>query len=159
LAWAHFADNPLGGETVAVVPTAPALGMAAVDNGKHAAGGEEQSDFGPVVRPSPAKPVSLPVAKTVTIIDGSSGQHQGVVGTSARPQVDRQLLEPTPQGARSGPDGARAYARYASPPDLPANRKEAPRIAVIVGGLGISDSGTVNALAKLPTPETFAFAP
>lgn len=165
VAWALFADNPLGGEPVAVVPTAPALGMAAADDGKHAAGGDGQSDFGPVVRAGPAKPVPPPGAKTVTIIDGSSGQHQDVVvpgnGASAQPQVDRKLLEPTPQGAipQIGPDGARAYARYASPRDLPANRKEAPRIAVIVGGLGISESGTVDALAKLPAPVTFAFAP
>jgi uncharacterized protein len=163
--WALFADNPLGGEPVAVVPTLPAAGMAKAGDGKSTADGNGQNDFGPVVRATPAKPVPPPGAKTVTIIDGSSGEHQDVVvpgnGPSAQPQVDRQLLEPTPQGAipQIGPDGARAYARYASPRDLPANRKEAPRIAIIVGGLGISESSTVNALAKLPAPVTFAFAP
>lgn len=162
--WALVADNPLGGEPVAVVSTPDADQAGANDDG-HQAGGDGQNDFGPIMRATPAKPVPPPGGKTVTIIDGSSGEHQNVVvpgnGAAAEPQVDRELLEPTPQGAipQIGPDGARAYARYANPRELPANRKEAPRIAIVVGGMGISESITVEALDTLPAPVTLAFAP
>ncbi len=163
--WALIADNPLGGEPVAVVSTPPAAGLAGTDDGKRQASHDGQDGAGPLMHATAAKPVPPPGAKTITIIDGSSGQHQDVVvpgnRAAAQPQVDRQLLEPTPQGdiPQIGPDGARAYARYANPRELPANRKEAPRIAIVVGGLGISQSSSVDALAKLPAPVTFAFAP
>ena len=54
--------------------------------------------------------------------------------------ADRQLLQMTPHGniPRVARDGTRSLTRYAHPRNLPANRKDAPRIAVIVGGLGIS---------------------
>ena len=38
-------------------------------------------------------------------------------------------------------------------------RPNSPRIAIIVGGLGISATGTADALSKLPAPVTLAFAP
>ena len=42
---------------------------------------------------------------------------------------------------------------------MPPNKKDWPRIAIIVGGLGISASGTADAMAKLPAPVTFALTP
>ncbi|MEJ2378076.1 MAG: divergent polysaccharide deacetylase family protein [Pseudolabrys sp.] len=42
---------------------------------------------------------------------------------------------------------------------LPARRKDWPRIAVVVEGLGISASGTADALAELPAPVSFALTP
>jgi hypothetical protein len=42
---------------------------------------------------------------------------------------------------------------------LPANRKDAPRIAIIIGGIGISASGTADAFSMLPPAVTFALAP
>ena len=51
---------------------------------------------------------------------------------------------------------ADAFARPVEP--LPG-RPDAPRIALIVGGLGISASATADAIAKLPGPVTLAFMP
>ena len=45
------------------------------------------------------------------------------------------------------------------PRALPANRKDAPRIAIVIGGIGISASGTADAFAKLPGPVSFALSP
>ena len=53
----------------------------------------------------------------------------------------------------------RPFTLYAHPRKLPADKTDAPRIAIIVGGLGISATGTADALAKLPTPVTLGFAP
>jgi len=48
---------------------------------------------------------------------------------------------------------------YARPVKPQASRADAPRIAIVVEGLGISANGTAEALAKLPAPVTLAFAP
>ena len=56
-------------------------------------------------------------------------------------------------------DGTRPSTAYARPRDLPANRKDAPRIAIVVSGVGISASGTADAFGKLPPTVTIALAP
>ena len=61
--------------------------------------------------------------------------------------------------SQNGPDGARAFALYAEKREVPDSKKDWPRIAVIVGGLGISASGTADAVAQLPPPVTLALAP
>ena len=44
-------------------------------------------------------------------------------------------------------------------PPRPAGNADGPRIALIVGGLGVGASSTSEALSKIPGPVTFAFAP
>ena len=108
-----------------------------------------------------------PGSTTVTIIDGSSGKSREVIipgkakGATLKVPVDPKMLQTTRHGPilKIGPDGARAYARYAEKRDVPAAKKDWPRITIIIGGLGISASGTADALAKLPAPVSFALAP
>jgi len=91
--WALIADNPLGGEPVAVVSTPPATDLAGADDGERQGGHDGQDDVGTLTRTTAAKPVPPPGAKTITIIDVSSGQRQDVVvpgnRAAAQPQVDR----------------------------------------------------------------------
>ena len=63
---------------------------------------------------------------------------------------------PVPKIAADGVRPVDAFARPVVP--LP-NRPDAPRVALIVGGLGISASVTADAIAKLPGPVTLAFMP
>jgi polysaccharide deacetylase 2 family uncharacterized protein YibQ len=180
---AAFRSDPLGGEPVAVVAAPPgsdAPAVAASGDGQHhdrydgpAPGAPKAAPAAPPADQATAEPP--PGANTVTIIDGSSGKRQqvvipgsvgsgaGSVGASPAPKapLDKRLLEVTPQGAipQIGPDGTRAYAQYAKPRKLPANRTDAPKIAIVVGGLGISASATADALAKLPPAVSLAFAP
>ena len=169
-AWAIFVNDPLGGEPTAVVAT----GSPAKPQAKPAGDGQQQSHHdGPPSDKTPSTTVVIPVAapppgsKTITIIDGSSGKQQDVVipgkssGSAPKPPVDQRLLETTRHGAipKIAPDGARPFTLYAHPRKLPADKTDAPRIAIIVGGLGISATGTADALAKLPAPVTLGFAP
>ncbi|MEP7030546.1 MAG: divergent polysaccharide deacetylase family protein [Pseudolabrys sp.] len=169
MSWALFANDPLGGEPVAVIPAKILAGGVKVDN---AGDGKAHSRYdGPVVKTPAAdtKAAAAPGSKTITIIDGSSGKSQDVIipgnssdgGAAAKPVIDQKMLETTRHGAipQIGPDGSRPSAIYAKRRDLPPNRKDSPRIAIIVGGLGISASGTADAFSKLPGPITFAFAP
>jgi uncharacterized protein len=173
LGWALFGDNPLGGEPVAIVATAQqesgqAKSTAGVDGHQHSRH-DGETGAAPAVTAAVAKPKTAPPpgSKIVTIIDGSSGQSRNVVipgktsGGSAKAPVDQKLLETTRHGQipKIGADGARPLALYAYPRAVPPNKKDWPRIAVIVGGLGISASGTAEALAKLPAPVSLALAP
>jgi uncharacterized protein len=100
--------------------------------------------------------------QTVTIIDGKSGARQEVkIPSSAEPAIiatDPQLMEMTRNGPipRIGPDGQRAALAYAKPVTAKPN---SPQIAIVITGLGVSASGTADAINKLPGPITFAFAP
>jgi len=170
VAWAIFVNDPLGGEPTAVVAT----GSPAKPQAKPAGEGQQQSHRdGPPSDKAPSTTVVIPVgapppgSKTITIIDGSSGKQQDVVipvkssGSAPKAPVDQRLLETTRHGAipKIAPDGARPFTLYAHPRKLPADKTDAPRIAIIVGGLGISATGTADALAKLPAPVTLGFAP
>ena len=173
VSWALFVNDPLGGEPMAVVAAKlPAAGSAKQDV---TGDGKPHSRYdGPAVTaadPAAAKATIPAGSKTITIIDGSSGKSQDVVipgnpsgqspGGASKAPLDQKLLETTRHGAipQIGPDGGRPSAKYARPREMPANRKDAPRIAIVVGGLGISASGTADAFSKLPGPVTFAFAP
>jgi len=169
VAWAIFVNDPLGGEPTAVVAT----GSPAKPQAKPAGEGQQQSRHDePPSDKAPSTTVVIPAApppgsKTITIIDGSSGKHQDVVipgkssGLAPKAPVDQRLLETTHHGAipKIASDGVRPFTLYAHPRKLPADKTDAPRIAIIVGGLGISATGTADALAKLPTPVTLGFAP
>lgn len=169
--WGAFVNDPLGGEPVAVVTTAPSKPSTPMAM----AGGDRQHvhhDGTAGSAPTAAADIKIkkmvpPGSTTVTIIDGSSGKSHDVIipgkTSSATPKapVDPKMLELTRHGPipKIGPDGTRPYARYAEKREVPAAKKDWPRIALIVGGLGISASGTADALAQLPAPVSFALAP
>jgi polysaccharide deacetylase 2 family uncharacterized protein YibQ len=175
--WALMVDDPLGGEPVAVIATgvdlpkgqqtpavmsgsAPAQGAGRYDGPAPA---PKQIAVAAAVPPQPPAPPP-PSAKTVTIIDGSTGKRQEVAilaTQDVRTPLEQRLLENTRHGAipRIAPDGARPseiYARAINPLQV---RKDGPRIAIIIGGLGISANLTDKAIDKLPGPVTFAFPP
>ena len=78
----------------------------------------------------------------------------------SRGRPEQRLLEGTRHGAipKIAPDGKRpseAYARVAKLQGKP----NAPRIAIVVTGLGVSGNVTQSAMTKLPGAVTFAFGP
>jgi uncharacterized protein len=164
--WAVFVKDPLGGEPVAVVatnqqPAKPTARDGDKDGKEHA-----RHDGPSVIATEPAATSSPPPgSRTVTIIDGSSGARQQVTipgnASGAGAVFDPKLLETTRHGSipKIGPDGTRPSARYAHPRQVAPNKKDVPVIAIVVGGLGISASGTADAFSKLPPSVTFALAP
>jgi polysaccharide deacetylase 2 family uncharacterized protein YibQ len=103
-------------------------------------------------------------AKTINIIDGTSGKTQQVVlgapDEAKRAPVDTRLLDQSRHGAipKIAPDGTRPSDVYARAPQ-PGKNPDGPRIAVIINGLGVGATGTGDALSKLPGPITLAFTP
>jgi len=170
--WAIFADDPYGGEPTAAVPVdlrsaATAKKPALPDAPKAAEASADGRDSaapasGPPSQRAPAD------AKTVTIINGKTGEREQVTipatgeGTAATSEaVDQKFAEmtshgPVPKIAADGTRPAEAYARPVKP--LPG-KPEAPRIALIVSGLGVSAGATADSIAKLPGPVTLGFMP
>ena len=165
--WSAIVNDPLGGEPMARV----AADMRAVPADTPGNGADGRRRYrepngkpeGPSVIESGEAP-SSDGGRTVTIIDGTSGKRQEVAvpGPSElrRPgAIDPRLLETSRHGQipRVGIDGTRVADVYARP--VSPAKVDGPRIAVVVGGLSVSGGTTAEALAKLPGPITFAFAP
>jgi hypothetical protein len=114
----------------------------------------------------PAAADPPPGSKTVNIIDGSSGKRQQVVvaggtGDDKPPRADERLSEPSRHGPlpKVAQDGTRPADVFAQPAKDIASKPDAPRIAIVVNGLGISATNTGDALKRLPGPVTLAFVP
>jgi len=151
-----FNENPLGGEPMTRIALEPALAA------------QEKPAAAPVAEPAttsdPAKQAAPSTQKTVTIIDGSTGKRQEIAipaSRDVRAPLEQRSLETTRHGAipRIAPDGARPAEIYARAMKPLEGRKDGPRIAIVIGGLGISANITQQAMQKLPGPVTFAFSP
>jgi len=117
--------------------------------------------------------------KTVTIIDGKTGARQEVVipdsgnpGPSAEGAVDskspaplnaldQKFVEMTTRGPvpKIAADGTRPADAFARPVKALPEVPDAPRVALIISGLGVSASATADAIAKMPGAVTLAFMP
>jgi uncharacterized protein len=175
--WATLGDDPFGGEPMAVAPihTQPAAANtpAAADAHQAAAGPDGVGRYdGPGQRPPQApKPAAkdAPGTTTINIINGETGARQEVTipapgseaGPPPSPAVDQKFVEMTPQGAipKIAADGVRPADAFAQPVSAIPGKPDAPRIALIVSGLGVSAKATADAIGKLPGPVTLAFIP
>lgn len=90
--------------------------------------------------------------------DTNAGSTTGSV-PPLKPVPDPALIAAGSQGPLPivAADGRKAWQVYARP--LPAGLGNGPRIALVVSGLGISDSATAHAIKTLPPEVTLSFAP
>ncbi|MBN9455444.1 MAG: divergent polysaccharide deacetylase family protein [Bosea sp.] len=150
--------DPDGGEPMAVAtiekraapPVAVSTGPDAKPHGP-ASASQLENDAGVVVyRPDSDAPGAI----VITVPDDA-----GAVRLAPAP--DTRLVERTRYGLlpKTGPDGATPARIYARPLGPEPTTKLAGRIALVVGGLGISQSGTADAISRLPPQVSLAFAP
>jgi uncharacterized protein len=165
--WAVIGDDPFGGEPMAIAPAdlhPPAkktADAASPQDAVHAGSG--RSD-GPAIAPAPP-----PRTRTITIIEGKTGERHEVVipdtaDDTAPPDgaaVDQKFAEMTSHGPvpKIAADGVRPAEAFAQPVSPLPGRPDAPRIAIIVTGLGVSTKATSDAITRLPGPVTLAFMP
>jgi len=174
IGWAIVADDPFGGEPMAMVPASPRAEAAAAAANPARPGGDSPAVAdktrpnrydGPTAGEQPAEPEPPPGSKTVNIIDGSSGKRQQVVIPNAPSEKSATSDVRLTEQSRHGPlpkiaqDGVRPADAFARPVKAIADNPDAPRIAIVVGGLGISATNTGDALKRLPGPVTLAFMP
>jgi hypothetical protein len=100
-------------------------------------------------------------AQAVTDDKGETPNTPALTGSvPPMPRVpDPALVAVSPQGPLPivAKDGRKAWKVYARP--LPAGIGSGPRIALVVSGLGISESATAHAIKALPPEVTLSFAP
>jgi uncharacterized protein len=161
--WAMIVDEPFGGEPWAVAPA----DFTVVRGAKPDEAGNPPA--APTASAAPASAAPPPGTKTITIIDGMSGKREEIFIPSAAPpgppdakaaaNIDQRLTESSRHGPlpKVAADGKRAADVYARPVKGIAGKPNAPRIAIVVGGLGIGGAATTDALGKLPGPVTLAF--
>jgi len=171
--WAIVGDNPFGGEPIVVVPvdlhaaTAAKPPDAPVSHEADASPGGQGRYDGPAGTSAPPAPGAAAGTKTVTIIDGKTGNRQEVVipgpgngtGPTEAAPLDQKFVEMTPHGPipKIAADGVRPAEAFARPVKPLPGKPDAPRIALIIGGLGVSVSATSDAIARLPGPVTLSF--
>lgn len=159
--WIGFVDDPTGGEPTAVVAiNKTTRGVSArdisvvgirptIDQEESAAGAPtddpalDDARFEPVLpnQDSTLQPVSLDGRRSLTIKPDERITEEGRYG-------------PLPKLADNG---ARALDYYARPYNT--QTVGMARIAIVVGGIGLSQTGTQAAIAELPEDVTMAVAP
>lgn len=99
-------------------------------------------------------PPAIEDSQSVVIIRDPSALQQDF-RTAHMP--DRSLIEDSAYGAlpQRAADGRRPFDAYARP----WSGARGARIAIVIGGLGLSQTGTQNAIETLPGEVTLAFAP
>lgn len=181
--WAILGDDPFGGEPTATAPvdlraataakkpdTPAAPESAANPQGPHRYDGPAPGSASPEKNaPTIAPPIPPANTKTVTIIDGKTGTRQEVVipdpsgpaAPVAAVTAEQKFAEMTSHGPvpKIGADGTRPADAFARPVKPLPGKPGAPRVALIVAGLGVSVSATSAAIAQLPGPVTLAFMP
>lgn len=149
--------NPLGGEPRAIAAiAAPAPRVA------------ERTEAQPAPTPPAASgEAAADGGTTINIIDGMSGARREV-RVAAAPASDRsagldpRLSERSAQGPlpRIASDGRKPSEAYARSFQVPNSQQSGlPRVAILIGGLGIGQSSTAEAISKLPGAVSLAFAP
>lgn len=178
--WAIVGDDPFGGEpmaTAAVDLRAAAVKKpdmpAAPENAANLQGPRRYDGPPPAAVAAEKSTQAAPPAntKTVTIIDGKTGTRQEVVipdpspaaaaPPAAAPPPQQKFAEMTSHGPipKIAADGTRPADVFARPVKALGGRAGAPRVALIVGGLGVSATATSAAITQLPGPVTLAFMP
>ena len=187
---AMFGNDPLGGEPIAIAPATVSTDAAAATDAPTTPPGAPPAGAPAVKTGAPTTP---PGAKTVTIIDGGTGERRDIViptspeggqggggqgggtqggagqgGQNGQPGAanDPRLTEPSRHGPlpKIAQDGTRPSEAFARPAKANGSngangKSNGPRVAIVIGGLGIGTNTTTDALHKLPGPITFAFAP
>ncbi|WDR04724.1 divergent polysaccharide deacetylase family protein [Devosia rhodophyticola] len=105
------------------------------------------------------RPIDGPITITADPQQFPAQQVQAAA-EQARTGVLPDLSEETKDGPipRKSATGVTPFAAYAAPYDTAAATGK-PKIAIIVSGLGINESGTMDAIEALPPGTTLAFAP
>jgi len=144
--WLHFAAAPSDPQ-----PTAETKPAAIVEP----PAAPPVADKSPA--PSPAAAKEAPEPQKIVEVPAPSVR---LVPRDERvaPAFDAALVGPSPDGPVPivAADGRQAWRVYARPFDAADKR---PRIAIVIGDLGLSQTATLGAIQNLPSDVTLAFTP
>ncbi len=130
---------------------------------------QQSADQAAALPPS-ASGKEIEAASGVKVVRGHNGSAPGslilqvpdILAVHLTPAPDKRLVEKDRFGLlpKIGTDGSRAAEVYARPVMTGGRIKAgAPRIAIVLGGLGLNAASTADAIANLPGAITLGFAP
>ncbi|MFN0192140.1 MAG: divergent polysaccharide deacetylase family protein [Aestuariivirga sp.] len=165
--WLARTPYPFAGEPIVVadIPPAEELKTASIDKPE----GEEASDPVLSAEETPVPTESEAIADTAE--PAPAQLQQDTYRTEAAIFVSpRRALKPAPIAAimevgtmgqlpRIGPGGKKAMDLYARTTPRGVVDSDMPKIAILLGGMGLNPKLTKQAIADLPGDITFAFAP
>lgn len=166
--FAFLKSDPLGGEPYVVVTLPPPEGapkLAEAPAPAEPEGFETSTEVDPVLDRVGKPTVSIltpggedgqMLVKTVTL-PGAEMPESFVMAPDAR-VIEKSRHGLLPKIGADGSRSSRLYARNTEAEDSTLSGN-APKIAILIGGLGLSQSGTADTITKLPPAVTLAFAP
>jgi len=162
IGWIVAIEDPMGG-----LPQAEATIGTATPNPL-----VEQIAAPPASAPEPAPPAvqGTPIDGPSIITLGADYQSAGIADEAPLTQTERdilafgarpELIEVTQYGMipRVSASGERPFSAYARPSITPATANGRGLVSVIVTGLGLNQTTTLDAIEALPGAVTLAFAP
>ncbi len=165
--WLMVADDPLGGEPVAMLSIPPVGEQQAAEAAsgeldfREGLNPEDNVEFTPVVvEDETLEPQDIGPDPLDQQFDEMLAQGGTAVTRLVTAPVDG-LTEPSANGllpriSNSGQTPAKVYAR---PPIGPQAESNTAKVAIMIGGMGLSPSSTTLAINTLPAEVTLAFAP
>jgi uncharacterized protein len=163
--WAVTTPMPFAGEPILVVSVPPAREVASTASTTPA--GEEQPQAEPEMAEAPAEQEQIgePEVTLPEPVESDIFQQQAAVVVSPRrpltPAPQQKITEvstygPLPRISGSGEKASRVYERTTS---MNVIHSDSPKIALLLGGMGLNEKLTQKAIKELPADITFAFAP
>ena len=147
-----FRESPFHAPVTVVTTAEKALaGSSAVAASAKPSAVSGNPDGPSIIHVNPDEPASR--SKALIIRDPSAiGQNLRVAHLPDKALIEESDMGPLPI---RGPDGRRPFEVYARP----WSGARGARVAIVIGGLGVSQTGTQEAIEKLPAEATLAFAP
>lgn len=155
LVWMGVVDDPFGGEPTAVIPLeATVEGLASKDIEVVEIRPTMGDNLGPNLRPENNRETLGPRYE-LQAAAGNTAQGEGSLLINPDPRVsERSSYGFLPKVSS---EGVRPLDSYARP--FTTEFSSIPRIAIVINGFGLSETGTSNAIDSLPADVTFAVAP
>lgn len=173
--WAHRQPQPFAGEPIVTVSVPPAEEVVTASNSPSTPPeqnqiAEAQADEPPPVEEFPDATGSTDSADVAADIEQPTAAPKGtqrdvtIVSSLSRPLTPSPQLQvtetsewgPLPRISGRGEEVSQIYARQAS---LNVIHSDAPKIALLLGGMGLNKKLTAKAIKDLPADITLAFAP
>ncbi len=154
--WIVLVDDPMAGQPVVTALIEKAASEEKAPEQDQTPLAHDRSAQIPLNQPEHGAPLIIKIPQNQP---ENAGRDDSGTASRLRAEIDRDLLEETPHGAlpKIASDGRQAldiYARESLFADDPR-----PKIAILVGGLGIGAAATRDAIDKLPADVSLGFAP
>jgi uncharacterized protein len=167
--WAVQTPMPFAGEPVVVVSIPPAKQVASTASTEPAADAEDAQAQSDTAESAPVPAEQEQVGDTEVALDepvrSDTYQQDATIVVSPRrpltPAPQAKITETSSYGSlprisKSGEKPSRVYERTTS---LNVIHSDAPKIAILLGGMGLNEKLTQRAIKELPADITLAFAP